>query len=429
MIYDYEIRKENGKDTLYLFLNFDEEFSKIKSSSKKKSLKRSIKDFIKENKIDFKGTKVALIAGGLLIGTLVLKKPVMEYGNPGVVPAITSNLVISADFESPQNIENSVIKTESVQEIAKVEVKEAPPVKSAKPATSVDKKEPVKVEVTLPKVEVKVPPQKIEEAPKTFVQIKRSSGLVESIELEEYLIGVVGAEMPASFNIEALKSQAVIARTYAMKALERGTVLTDNSSTQNYKDKIALKKTWGNNYNTYYQKIKSAVDATKGKYLTYKGSIIDAVYHSTSNGKTEDAQAVWGNSLPYLVSVSSPYDVTNKSFVKSEFYSYSDASAKLGVPITFESTIEILGKTSGDRVENVRIDSTIISGVKFRNLLGLRSADFTIDIEEEGINITTKGYGHGVGLSQYGAAGMANAGYNYTQILLHYYPNTVLVTK
>lgn len=428
MIYDYEIKRANGQETLYLFLNFDEEFAKMKSFPKKKSLKKSINDFIKENKIDFKGTKIALIAGGLLIGTFVLKQPVMEHINQNIVPPITSNLVIPMDFDSSPNIENIVFETDSLHSAGE-EIIHSKSEQTVTSSSKVDKKEPVKVEVVPPKVEVKVPPQNIEEAPKTFVQIKRSNGLIESIELEEYLIGVVAAEMPASFNLEALKSQAIIARTYTMKAIERGTMLTDNSSTQNYKDKTALMKIWGNNYNIYYQKIKSAVDGTKGKYLTYNGDIIDAVYHSTSNGKTEDALAVWGNALPYLVSVSSPYDVSNKSFIKSVFYSYSDLSAKLGIAVTSESSIEILSKTSGNRVENVRIDSTILSGVKFRNLLGLRSADFTLDLEETGINITTKGYGHGVGLSQYGANGMANAGYGYSQILAHYYPNTVLVAK
>ena len=268
--------------------------------------------------------------------------------------------------------------------------------------------------------------QEIKEDNKNYITIKRSNGLITNLEIEEYVIGVVGAEMPASFDEEALKAQAVIARTYAVSSLNKGKILTDNSSTQNYKDNEELKKMWGNNYNKYYQKVKNAVDDTKGIYLTYNGQIIDAVYHSTSNGQTENAKYVWGTSKPYLVSVDSTYDTSNKSFNYEKFIAYADLSKKLNMEINFDTNFNIISKTAGNRIDKIQINDKTYTGVELRNLLGLRSADFEITKEENGINFKTKGYGHGVGLSQYGANGMAKAGYNYQEILTHYYTGVKL---
>ena len=227
--------------------------------------------------------------------------------------------------------------------------------------------------------------------------------------------------MPASFSEQALMAQAIIARTYALKSLENNKTLTDNSTTQNYKDNSELRKVWGSSYDFYYSKIKNAVLNTKGIYLTYNGKIIDAVYHSTSNGYTEDAKNVWGNSFPYLVSVESPYDSTNKNFESQKFFTYEEISSKLKINITEETNFSILSYTSSSRVENIEIDGNIYTGLQIRNILGLRSTDFQIEKSDTGIIFITKGYGHGVGLSQYGANGMAKNGYSYDQILKHYY--------
>ena len=242
------------------------------------------------------------------------------------------------------------------------------------------------------------------------------------MELEDYVIGVVGAEMPALFNSEALKAQSVIARTYALKANSMGRVLSDNESTQSYKDNGELANLWGGNFDSYYNKVRDAVMSTSGMYLTYNGNYIEAVYHSTSNGRTEDSSNVWGNYFPYLVSVESSFDNTNSSFSISKSFSYNDLSSKLGININASSEFNILGYTSGGRVSSVSIDGVEFSGISFRSKLGLRSADFDIDKSTDGIIVTTRGYGHGVGMSQYGANGMAKAGYSYRDILLHYYP-------
>ena len=248
-----------------------------------------------------------------------------------------------------------------------------------------------------------------------------NDGSVMKMELEEYLVGVVGAEMPALFNSEALKAQAIIARTYALKAKAKGKTLKNNESNQSYKTNSELKAMWGDNYGGYYTKIKKAVDETAGMVLTYNGNYIEAVYHSTSNGITESSVNVWGNYYPYLVSVSSQYDNLNVSFVKNIEIDYQELSNKLGFDVNKETNIILDGRTSGNRVESVRIEDHVYKGIDFRNVLGLRSADFDIQKNDTGIVFTTRGYGHGVGMSQYGANGMAKNGYSYEAILKHYY--------
>lgn len=410
MIYNYEIRKIKNEEILYLYFDFDHEFAKLKATGKRKKIKKEIREYIKKNKIPFTGKKVALIVGGLLVGTLVLKEPI-----PTTEPYQLNQPIVSILNE--EKLET--IPTEVKEEIAEIkEEKQEIPKKEI--ATTNNKQ----------KVESKHPKQENfqiqNEEPKQYVTIYRSNGSVLKIELEEYIIGVVGAEMPASFDSQALMAQAILARTYALKAIQNNNRLTDNSSTQNYKSNEELKQLWGTSYSTYYSKVKSAVETTKGMVLTYGGSLIEAVYHSTSNGYTENAENVWGNSFPYLVSVESPYDSINPSFIKEQFLSYADLSTKLQMEVTQNSEWTILSKTSGNRVNQISIDDHLFTGVEIRTKLGLRSTDFSIEKNESGITFQTKGYGHGVGMSQYGANGMAKHGYSYTQILKHYYPGVTI---
>ncbi len=414
MINGYEIKKNYNEEILYIYLELDQEFAKLKGKKRKEKLDSIIKDYIKKNNITFKGVTVAIISSGILIGTMMLNKESIDYQNN--IDKYTTNIIsnnnimpefkeIKEDVYIPSNHEIKE-ETSKIKEQTKKEVKNKVE----------DKKEEPKVEV---KESSTVNNDK-------YIIIKRNNGLITNIELEEYVLGVVSAEMPASFNEEALKAQAIIARTYAVNTLNKGKILTDDSSTQNYKDNDELKKMWGSNYDKYYNKIKNCVNATKGIYLTYNGTIIDAVYHSTSNGQTEDAVYVWGNSKPYLVSVDSPYDETNKSFNYEKFFSYEEISKKLNMTINEYTLIEVLSLTSSNRVEKIEINNKEFTGIKLRTLLGLRSTDFTLNKEENGISIKTKGYGHGVGLSQYGANGMAKNGSNYEQILKHYYQGVSL---
>ena len=261
------------------------------------------------------------------------------------------------------------------------------------------------------------------------ISLRLNNGNVVSIALEDYVIGVVGAEMPALFNSEALKAQAVCARTFALKKASSGATLTATTADQVYKTNEELKAMWGSSYNTYYNKVKNAVFATSGEVITYNGSYIDAVYFSTSNGRTEDSVYVWNYSAPYLKSVDSKWDIGTKFFDATKTISKEELSNKLGVTVTSVSDIVINSKTTGDRVNGVTISGKEFTGVKMRTLLGLRSADFTVSESGDNIIFKTKGWGHGVGMSQYGANGMANAGYSYSQILKHYYTGIAITKK
>ena len=232
--------------------------------------------------------------------------------------------------------------------------------------------------------------------------------------------------MPASFNLEALKAQSVLARTYALKAKQTGKKLTDTVSTQSYIDIDQMKNKWENSFNTYYNKIKNAVENTNGEYLSYNGNYIEALYHSTNNGKTESSLDVFGNYYPYLISVSSEYDKNASGYLRTINMPLDTISNKLGLNLNNDSVISILSYTDGGNIKEININGNNFSGKKLRELLGLRSADFDISISDNNANITTRGYGHGVGMSQYGANGMANAGYSYKDILSHYYPGTTL---
>jgi len=423
MINSYEIKRINNEDVLYLYFDFDYEFANLNFKEKKEDLEKTIRKFIKDNKIAFKGTTVLLMASGVLIGNMVLNN--QKKGNS----YITNEPVIEEKISTEIVKKTNEVIVESEENIVDVEkqdhneiIKENKAISGKQTTTSID----ISNSENIMPQENEQTSQDIPEDNKIYVTVRRSSGQILNLELEEYVVGVVGAEMPASFHEQALMAQAVIARTYALKSQARGQTLTDNASTQSYKNSEELRGMWGSSYDTYYNKIKNAVMQTRGEYLTYNGNYIEAVYHSTSNGKTENSVNVWGNYFPYLVSVDSPYDSSNPSFQKEQFLSYQELSSKLNMEINIDTIFNILGKTEGLRASSIDINGKVYSGVDFRNLLGLRSADFEISKSESGITFTTKGYGHGVGMSQYGANGMAKNGYSYSQILKHYYRGTAI---
>jgi stage II sporulation protein D len=262
----------------------------------------------------------------------------------------------------------------------------------------------------------------------TTIQLK-TNGNVVTMNLEDYVEGVVASEMPITYQIEALKSQAIVARTFAMKKKSEGAILLNSTSNQTYKSESQQKQMWGSSYTTNYNKIRNAVDSTKGLVLTYNGKYIDALYHSISNSKTEMPKYVWGSSLPYLQSVSSNWDTKVKGFEVSKDVSYSTLSSKLGKTISKNTEFTILSETVSGRVENIKIGDSTYSGVKLRSLLGLRSTDFKIVKGDTSVTITTRGFGHGVGMSQSGANEAAKDGYTYDKILKHYYTGVAIVKK
>ena len=262
------------------------------------------------------------------------------------------------------------------------------------------------------------------------VRIRNLDGTVSEGEMEPYLVGVLLREMPAFFEEEALKAQAVVARTYARKAWETGgkhgdgSVCTDPSCCQGYCGEEEYYLQGGREENL--EKVRSAVCATAGQVLTYEGKLIEATYFSCSGGRTEDAVAVWGTDFPYLRAVDSPGEEEAAYYQWEMTVPKSDIEQKLGVSLGQGVMDEVI-YTEGGGVDTVCIGGTYFTGVEVRSLLGLRSTAFSMREEGDDIVITTKGFGHRVGMSQYGADAMAVAGSTYEEILAHYYPGTMLI--
>ncbi len=256
--------------------------------------------------------------------------------------------------------------------------------------------------------------------------------------MREYLAGVVAAEMPASFEEEALCAQAVAARTYAVYCAEEhkhgnADVCTDHSCCQAWKSDDALRDSWGDKYETNLARVAAAVDKTDGRCLSYDGKVIFAAFHSSSAGRTENSYAIWSD-IPYLTSVTSPEsaaDVPNYvSYVSSTAIDFRDTllSAYPEADFTGEesSWVGALETDESGRVAAAEIGGISIPGTALRTLFALRSAAFSIDWADGIFTFTVTGYGHGIGMSQYGANVMAKNGASYEEILAHYYPNTVL---
>lgn len=276
--------------------------------------------------------------------------------------------------------------------------------------------------------EVKVEKVYTSTEPSKVVKVNKDTNIYE-MNIEEYLIGVVGCEMPALFEEEALKAGAVAARTYLLNKLENNEnyIISSTTNDQCYSDENELKEKWGNNYNEYKSKIEKAVKETKDEYMTYNGEIIKALYFSTSNGKTENVENVFGEKLDYLVSVDSNYDKNTTQFNKTIEITKSDFLKKLNLPETKEIKITNIIKNETNRIDEITINDRKFKGTEIRTLLNLRSTDFEITINEYTVKITTKGYGHGVGMSQYGSNELAKLGYNYEEILKHYYTGIELI--
>ncbi len=245
---------------------------------------------------------------------------------------------------------------------------------------------------------------------------------IKEVNLEEYVLGVVAAEMPASFEMEALKAQAIAARTYAAYKMQHTTkdydVLTDISN-QAYITDEQMHQKWEDDYSLYYARVKNAVEETKDKVMYYDNDIIIAYYFSMSNGYTEEASLVFGSKEDYLVSVDSAWDRGVKNFEVTKEFSQDEFCQKLSLDC---STLKIssIKRSATNRVNTITINDKTFKGTNFRSLLGLRSTDFDITLSNV-ITITTRGYGHGVGMSQYGANEMAKQGYTYEEILKYYY--------
>lgn len=260
------------------------------------------------------------------------------------------------------------------------------------------------------------------------IKVKRNkTNEIVEVPLEEYVIGVVAGEMPASFNIEALKAQAVASRTYALKKSESSKNdydVVDTTSNQVYIDYDEMKEKWQNNYDTYVSKVKEAVAQTKGEVVLYNNNLIDAMFFSTSNGYTENSEDVFSSNMPYLVSVDSSWDKEESPvFSSTKEVSKSEFLFNLGLDTKDSINIESIEKTNTGRVKTIVINGKKFESSKIRSAFDLKSTSFTINVNNDKVVFNVNGYGHGVGMSQYGANGMAKAGYKYNDILTHYYKN------
>lgn len=241
----------------------------------------------------------------------------------------------------------------------------------------------------------------------------------KKIPLEEYLINVVGAEVPALFDMEALKSQAVASRTFAL--YEENTRGYVTIADQAYNTLEELQNKWQDNYYTYLEKIKNAVNMTKNQVMTYNKQLIKSYFYAMSNGYTTTSLSVFNEDLPYLNTIMPTMDnETTTKFIVTKKISKKEFCNTLNIDCT-ELTIKNITTDYSNRIETISINKTVYTGIDIRKKFHLRSTDFNITIENNDIIFTTKGYGHGVGMSQYGANAMAKEGSTYEDILKYYY--------
>lgn len=283
----------------------------------------------------------------------------------------------------------------------------------------------------------------------TYAMLDITSGKVEEISVRDYVIGAVCAEMPATFEPEALKAQAVAAHTYAERqhlleeshpteALCGADFSNDSSQYQAYFTKNQAQRYYGDNFDAAYEKIAAAVDAVLPYTLEYEGSPIIAAFCSMSAGKTENAKAVWGSEVAYLVSVDSEADTDAPRYLETAEFSPEELQAALQETLPDadwnedkSNWVQVGTCTEAGTVETVTICGKTCTGQQLRQALALRSAAFSVEYDETAnqFTFTTKGYGHGVGMSQYGANAMAKEGADFQEILAHYYPGTELVER
>lgn len=287
----------------------------------------------------------------------------------------------------------------------------------------------------------KSPYEKVDSKSPTISVYNSKTGKVQSMDIETFLYGVLSMEMSSEFSEEALKAQAVAARTYIIYKIENNIkaghkgadICTDYNHCQAYASYEELKEQKGDKWiGESYPIIKQAVDDTKGQILTYDDKAILPLYFSTSSGMTENSEEVFMTQYPYLKSVSSPYEenspkyYTESTIDKSEFIDllknkYADISISKD---DLEKQINIIERTTAGSVKLIQMGNKQLTGREIRSIFDLNSSNFDISFVGDDVVFEVKGYGHGVGMSQWGAEGMANKSYTYDEILFHYYTDT-----
>lgn len=377
MFDNYSILKVNNQDVLYLYLNPVYEFANsLPYLEKQRTIYENVMNFIENNKIAFQGKKVYLVVNGIIVSSLTLN----EFPNNGnqsvdtMIPAYQYVEIINQLL--PENTEIELLEEDS-------------PINAGK-----------------------------------LIDIKRSNGILEQFLLEEYVEGAVSAEMPIGFLKEARKALAVLARSYALQQEKTNLEIRDYNTMFLFKDKKAQKELWRENYEKQIEEITKAVKETQGEYLTYKGRIILPYTHIANNGKTEDAKDFLYQPIDYLKSIPSPWDRKELTFSSTSFLSYEELSNLLKQPLDETSTYKITEFSRGGRIKQIQLGKYLYRGDYLMKKLQLFGNDFTILPDQKGITFTFHSIGDGLGMSLYGANGMAKEGYNYREILSYYFPKT-----
>lgn len=265
---------------------------------------------------------------------------------------------------------------------------------------------------------------------KAFLIYDTAADTVTEISADDYIFGVVAAEMPALYETEALKAQAVAAYTFACvkKAENAGKsydLTSDPAVDQSFITREKAKEKWGDKADEYSAKIENAVKSVKDYMITRGGTPILAVYHAISSGKTEDCKEVWGKDIPYLKPVSSEGDKLAPSYLSSAEFTAEELKQKLSEDIDFTGDpaawFSAEQRTDSGTLKTLKVCGKEVTGAKIRAALNLRSANFSVNYNSGKFVFTVRGYGHGVGMSQYGACCMAKQGSNFKEILTHYY--------
>ncbi len=303
---------------------------------------------------------------------------------------------------------------------------------------------PPELSLNLLKAMCSEPPKEEPQKGNTFKLLDQATGQVLELSAREFIISTVATEMPATFEEEALKAQAVAAYTYFSFLKEKNAQIpdlglkgadfaVDSSKMYYYASKEQLQERWGKDFDFYYDKISQAVDAVQGQSLRQDDKYIEALYHSISSGNTENIADVFGGSCTYLNAVASPGDLLAPGYLSKKEFSLEEFKniAKSKWPdVSFgedrQTFLQINNRTSSGMVLEAKVGSKSATGREIREIFSLRSSNFEVSIQNDKIEFTTKGYGHGVGMSQYGAQSMAKQGSDYKQILAWYYPNTQL---
>ncbi|MBQ9757080.1 MAG: stage II sporulation protein D [Clostridia bacterium] len=269
----------------------------------------------------------------------------------------------------------------------------------------------------------------------TITTLNVKTGTTEKIPMETYLVGVLAAEMPASYEEEALKAQAVAARSYIFSKLDTenpnhpsAQVCTDPNHCKGWLSEEDAKAKWNTaDKNKYWKKLANAVKSTSGEYMTYKDQVVEAFFFASSGGKTENSEDVWSSSRPYLKSVESYGESLAEDNISTVTFTHTQLAEKLTPHLSQTldpSKPPSIGepvRTEGGSVSTISIAGKTFKGTELRSILGLKSANFTVSATDTTVTFTVKGYGHGVGMSQTGANYMAKEGYTYKEILSHYY--------